>query len=101
MKKFILDCSGIAGMYNDSRINISYHNGDLEVQIISIKTPQIGTVKYTYLSSIYIGKIRPSCKGYITFGDKGQKEFEFNEKNKEIVWTGPDAEDKWIGGYFC
>ena len=75
-------------MYNDSKINISHNNGDLEVQ-------------YANSSGINSGKIRPSCEGYILFGDNGKKEFEFNEKNKEIVWTGPDAEDKWIGGYFC
>ena len=85
MKKFILDCSSIAGMYNDSSINISYYNGDLEVQ-------------FTNSSGINTGKIRPSCQEYIKFGNNEQKAFEFNEENKEIVWDGPDADYKWIGG---
>ena len=36
----------------------------------------------------------------MTFGNNESKEFKFNEKKKEIVWNGPDAEDKWIQGYF-
>lgn len=91
-KNLILDCSSIAGTYNNSSINISYDNGNLEVKIRSEKTNQ---------SSINIGKIRPSCDGHITFGDNEQKEFEFNEKKKEIAWTRSGAEDKWIGGCFC
>ena len=67
-------------------------NDDLKVKIRSEKTNQ---------SSINIGKIRPSCDGYITFGDNERKEFEFNEKKKEIAWTRSGAEDKWIGGCFC
>ena len=73
---------------NKGNVNISHHKGDL-------------TVQFTNSSSINIGNIRPSCEGHITFGGNKQQEFEFNEKKKEIVWTGPDAEDKWIGGYFC
>ena len=38
---------------------------------------------------------------YIYIDYNSQKEFEFNEKTKEIVWSGPDAEDKWIEGCFC
>ena len=70
------------------------------MRIININKLQIGRAIINF-GNIYIGKIRPSCEGYITFGDNKQKEFEFNEKNKEIFWTGPDAEDKWIRGYFC
>ena len=36
----------------------------------------------------------------MTFSNNEPKEFKFNEKKKEIVWNGPDAEDKWIQGYF-
>ena len=87
-KTFILDCSSIAGMYNNSSISISYYNGNLKVQ-------------FTNKSGINFGKIRPSCDGYITFGNNEQEEFEFNEKKKEITWNGPDAKDKWIRGCFC
>ena len=87
-KKFILDCSSIAGRYNNGRIFIRHDKGNLEVE-------------YTYWRRVYIGKIQPSCDGYITFYYNSQKEFEFNEKTKEIVWSGPDAEDKWIEGCFC
>ena len=52
MKYFILDCSSIAGMYNDSSINISYHNGNVQVQ-------------FGNLSGKNIGVIKPSCEGYI------------------------------------
>ena len=72
-------------MYNNSSINISYYNGDLEVQ-------------FTNTSGINTGKIRPFCQGYINIGNNKQKTFEFNEENKEIVWDGPDADYKWIGG---
>ena len=40
-------------MYNNSSINISYYNGDIEVQ-------------FTNQKGINIGKIGPSCDGYIT-----------------------------------
>ena len=75
-------------MYNNSSINISYYNGDIEVQ-------------FTNQKGINIGKIGPYCDGYITSDNNKQKNFQFNEKKKEIVWTGPGSEDKWIGGYFC
>ena len=75
-------------MYNDGSIIIRYYyNGDL-------------LVEYANSMDKNIGKIQPSCHGYITFGNK-QKEFKFNEKRKEIVWNGTDIEDKWIGGWFC
>ena len=86
-KKFVLDCSRIAGRYNGDSIIISHHDGDLEVQ-------------YTNSRGINIGEIGPSCDGYMTFSNNERKEFKFNEKKKEIVWNGPDAEDKWIQGYF-
>ena len=57
-------------------------------------------MQYTNSRGINIGKIRASCDGYMTFGNNESKEFKFNEKKKEIVWNGPDAEDKWIQGYF-
>ena len=79
-------------MYNNSSINISYDKGNLKVKIRS---------EITNKSSINIGKIRPSCDGYITFGDNERKEFEFNERKREIAWTRPGAEDKWIGGCVC
>ena len=48
-----------------------------------------------------IGKVKPSCKGYITFGGNKQ-EFEFNVEDKEIIWYGSRARDKWIrGSFFC
>ena len=41
--------------------------------------------------------VKPSCEGYITFG--GNKwEFEFNVEDKEIIWYGRRARDKWIRG---
>ena len=88
MKYFILDCSSIAGMYNDSSINISYHNGNVQVQ-------------FGNLSGKNIGVIKPSCEGFIKFGSNEQKSFLFNEENKEIIWSGPEAEGKWIRGCFC
>ena len=75
-------------MYNDSSINISYYNSNLEV-------------RFTNKTGKNIGKIRPSCDGYMIFGNNKRKEFEFNEKKKEIVWTGLGAKYKWIGGCFC
>ena len=57
-------------------------------------------MRYANSRGINIGKIWPSCVGYMIFGNKERKEFKFNEKKKEIAWNGPDAEDKWIQGYF-
>ena len=57
-------------------------------------------MRYANSRGINIGKIWPSCDGYMIFGNKERKEFKFNEKKKEIVWNGRDAEDKWIQGYF-
>ena len=74
-------------MYNNSSINITYYNGDLKVQ-------------FRNQSGINIGKVLPSCNGYITFGNKPEN-FTFNEEKKEINWTGRHAEDKWIRGCFC
>ena len=83
----VLDCSSIAGMYNDGSINIIYENGNLHVQIRNS-------------SKSIVGKVKPSCEGSIIFGDNEQKTFEFNEKNKEIVWYGRRAVNKWIKGCF-
>ena len=49
-------------------------------------------------SRTYYGTVKPSCEGYITFDNKEQKTFEFVERDKEIVWSGPDAGKKWIRG---
>ena len=76
-------------MYNDERMNISFQNGDLHVHF---KNSSHETI---------IGKVKPSCEGYITFGDNEQKRFKFNEEDKEIAWNGDQAIDKWIRGYFC
>ena len=74
-------------MYNDGSINIIYENGNLHVQIRNS-------------SNSIVGKVKPSCEGSIIFGDNEQKTFEFNEKNKEIVWYGRRAINKWIKGCF-
>ena len=76
-------------MYNDGRMNISFQNGSLHVHF---KNSSRNTI---------IGKVKPSCEGYITFGDNEQKRFKFNEEDKEIAWYGDQAIDKWIRGYFC
>ena len=48
------------------------------------------------------GKVKPSCEGYITFVDNEHETFEFNEEDKEIIWYGSHARDKWIrGSFFC
>ena len=49
----------------------------------------------------FTGNIKPSCKGYIEFDNNEPKTFEFNEEDKEIVWYGDRARDKWIQGWFC
>ena len=49
----------------------------------------------------FTGKVKPSCEGYMVFDDNEQKAFEFNEEDKEIVWYGDRARDKWIQGWFC
>ena len=88
-------------MYNNGSVNISYQNGDLRVHCQNSGSKNI------------IGKVKPSCEGFITFGDNKQKTFEFNEADNEIVWYGShatdksikgcfsSATDKWIRGYFC
>ena len=88
-------------MYNNGSVNISYQNGDLRVHCQNSSSKNI------------IGEVKPSCEGFITFGDNKQKPFEFNEENKEIVWYDSHATDKsikdcfrratdkWIRGCFC
>ena len=76
-------------MYNDGSVNISYQNGDLRLHCQHSSSENI------------IGKVKPSCQGFITFGNNEQKIFEFNEKDKEIVWYGSHTTDKWIRGCFC
>ena len=75
-------------MYNDESVNISYQNGDLRLHCQHSSSESI------------IGKVKPSCEGFITFGNNEQKTFEFNEKDKEIVWYGSHTTDKWIRGCF-
>ena len=88
-------------MYNNGSVNISYQNGDLRVHCQNSSSKNI------------IGEVKPSCEGFITFGDNKQKPFEFNEEDKEIVWYDSHATDKsikdcfslatdkWIRGSFC
>ena len=87
-------------MYYNGAINISYQtNGNLRVHCTNLSSKNI------------IGKVKPSCEGYVIFGDNEQKTFEFNEEDKEIVWYGDTdkwiracfdrATDKWIKGCFC
>ena len=49
----------------------------------------------------FTGKVKPSCEGYIVLDGNELKKFEFNEEDKEIVWYGDRARDKWIQGWFC
>ena len=56
-KYSVLDCSAIAGMYNNGSVNIIYQNGDLRLLCQNSITENI------------IGKVKPSCEGFITFGD--------------------------------
>ena len=49
----------------------------------------------------FTGKVKPSCEGYIVFDDTEQETFEFNEEDKEIVWYGDRAREKWIQGWLC
>ena len=74
-------------MYKDGSINISYHNGNLRVEF---KDP---------LKNFSYGKIKATCDGYITFGNDEQSGFEYNEKNKEILWDITSRRDKWIKGF--
>lgn len=105
-------------MYNGGSINISYHNGDLLVQIkkANLSGEGIGKRKPTpkgentlddnlhlqYENSIskYKGKVNPSCEGYIIIDDDKQETFEFSEENQEIVWTAPDTRAKWMRGCY-
>ena len=73
-------------MYNDGSVNVSYQNGDLHLHCQNFSNENI------------IGKVKPSCEGFIIFGASEQKTFEFNEEDKEIVWYGSNATDKWIRG---
>ena len=82
----ILDCSNVAGIYNDGNITISYQGGDLQVHIKNSSREN------------FTGNVKPSCEGYITFGDNEQETFEFNEEDEEIIWSGERARDKWIKG---
>ena len=75
-------------MYNDGTINITYQNGKLHVQIKSSTYKKIA------------GVVKPSCKGNITFDDNVKETFEFNKKDKEIVWYSGHGRNKWIKGYF-
>ena len=101
-------------MYNDGNISITYNNGNLSVQFKSSssnnKRNLIPTLKVRNTSgddrrvqpenSIAIGEVNALCKGYVKFPNNKQEAFEFNEEDKEIVWTGYDARDKWIKGCF-
>ena len=77
-------------MYSDGSINVSYngHNND-NIQVYCKNSSQT-----------YYGTVKPSCEGYITFDNKEEKAFEFDQRNKEIVWSDPDAGEKWIRGCF-
>ena len=103
-------------MYNDGNISITYNNGNLSVQFKSSSSNNMRNLKPTLKVrntsgddrrvqpenpiAIYIGEVEASYKGYITFPDNKQEAFEFNEEDKEIVWTGDNARDKWIKGCF-
>ena len=65
---------------------ISYQGGDLQVHIKNSRRKNL------------TGSVKPSCEGYITFYNNEQETFEFNEEDKEIIWSGEHAIDKWIKG---
>ena len=101
-------------MYNQGNISLTYHNGTLVVEYKSSSGNNITKLKPSYKvettsgddgreqlesSTVkYKGEVKPSCEGYIAFANNKQEPFEFSEENKEIVWIGPDARDKWIRG---
>ena len=86
-RKFsILDCSSVAGVYNDGNKTISYQGGDLQVDIKNSSRQN------------FTGSVKPSCEGYITFDNNERETFEFNEEDKEIIWSGQRGRGKWIKG---
>ena len=89
-------------MYNQGNINITYDNGNISVEFKNLNGNNIGKFKFDhrdeYSTDKYTGEIKPSCEGDITFADNKKETFKFSEENKEIVWTGRDARDKWIRG---
>ena len=92
-------------MYNQGNINLTYDNGTLSVEFKNLSGDNIskfkiynGQEKHENSTDKYTGEVKPSCEGYITFADNEKGTFEFNEENKEIVWTGPDGREKWIRG---
>ena len=101
-------------MYNQGNINLTYHDGNLLVERRNLSGNNITNAKPSKKFGItsdddrwvqlenptvkYNGRVEPSCKGYIIFADNKQERFEFSEESKEIVWTGPDATQKWIRG---
>ena len=101
-------------MYNQGNINLTYHNGNLDVEFKNSSGDNITKLKPSHKPEItsgddgreelenstvkYKGEVKPSCEGYIIFADNKQETFEFSEENKEIVWAGPDARAKWIRG---
>ena len=93
-------------MYNQGNINITYDNGNISVEFKNLSGYNITKFKIYHgvenenenSTDKYTGEIKPSCEGHITFADNKKETFEFSEESKEIVWTGPDARDKWIKG---
>ena len=101
-------------MYNQGNINLTYDNGFLVVEYknsggnnvtrlkpfhkVDSTSCHDGLVQLENSTVKYVGEVKPSCEGYMKFADNKQEAFKFSEEKKEIVWTGPDARDKWIRG---
>ena len=81
-----LDCSSVAGSYNNEKIHITFNNNRLKGYFQNTSKPN------------FFGNITASCQGTMTFLDEGTKRFAFNKRLNKLIWNGEDRQSTWIKG---
>ena len=81
-----LDCSSVAGSYNNEKIHIKFNNNRLTGYFQNASKPN------------FFGNITASCQGTMTFLDKSTKRFSFNKTLNKVIWNGQGGESAWIKG---
>ena len=83
---FIIECSSIAGTYENGGIFIGVKNNVLWGHFIKENRPN------------FTGMISNYCRGRLNFSDQYYGSFNYNEEEYKIVWGNNQTEEVWNKG---
>lgn len=85
----LIDCSRVAGTYENGGVSIGFKGNQLLGQFHNSGRPD------------FTGTISDNCKGAMDFPDERTMSFEYNEEQYIIFWDDKETGDVWNKGNKC